>query len=93
MRFTDNRPAAYRGDLPLATLEAIMMNSIYNRSLPFGGWNAESASVSITNGAHQGAFYPGLGEYYFDISVNGGGVLHCLIANPSNENSEVLGIR
>jgi hypothetical protein len=93
MRFTDNRPAAHQGDLPLATLEAIMRNSIFNASLPFGGWNAENASVSITNGAHQGTFYPGAGDYYFDISVNGGGVLHCLIANPSGENNEVLAIR
>ena len=70
-----------------------MMNSIYNRSLPFGGWNEENAAVSITNGAHQGAFYPEFGDYYFDISVNGGDVQHCLIANPSSANNEVLAIR
>jgi hypothetical protein len=93
MVFTDNRPAAHQGNLPLATLEAIMTNSIYDSALPFGGWNTGNAAVSITNGAHEGTYYPGLGNYYFDISVNGGSVQHCLITNPSTANNQVLGIR
>jgi len=93
MIFTDNRSAAHQGNLPLATLEAIMTNSIYDAALPFGGWNAANAAVSITNGAHEGTFYPALGNYYFDISVDAGPVQHCLIANPSNAQNQVLAIR
>jgi len=93
MVFTDNRSAAHQGNLPLATLQALMTNSIFDLTLPFRGWNAANAAVSITNGAHQGTFYPNLGDYYFDISVDGGGVQHCLIANPSNANNQVLAIR
>ena len=93
MTFTDNRSAAHQGNLPLATLQALMTNSIYDKDLPFGGYNTANAAISIQNGAHEGTFYPGLGNYYFDISVNGGDVLHCLIANPSDANKQVLGIR
>jgi hypothetical protein len=91
MVFIDNRPAAYQGNLPLATLQALMTNSIFDPTLPFHGWNAANAAVSITNGAHLGAAYP-LGNYYFDISVAGVVGLHCLIANPSNANNQVLGV-
>ena len=93
MTFTDNRPAAHQGNLPLATLQALMTNSIFDANLPFGGYNAANAAVSIQKGAHEGLFYAGLGNYYFDISVNGGDVLHCLIANPSTAHNQVLGIR
>jgi hypothetical protein len=93
MVFTDNRAVAHQGDLPLTTLEAIMRNSIYDSALPFGGWNTANAAVSITNGAHEGTYYPSLGNYYFDISVNGGTVQHCLITKPSSANNQVLAVR
>lgn len=92
LSFIDARPAAHQGNLPLATLEAIMTNSIYTP--PFNGWSRANATIRITNGAHHGAFYPNYGDYYFDITVDADPtVLHCLISNPANANNHVLSVQ
>ncbi len=93
MNFIDARPAQHQGNLPFDTLKAIMNNSIYDKKLNFGVYNSSNATITVTNGAHEGTFYPGYGNYYFDIKVNAdGNIYHCLIKNPSDKNNQVLAV-
>lgn len=90
LTIVDARPAAYQGNLSLATLTSIIDNSRFNTS--YGAWSTANATVTITRGAHEGSFYPDYNtNYYFDVTVSvQPGTFHSLLNNPSDANSSVL---
>lgn len=90
LTIVDGRPPQYQGDLNLATLTAIIHNSV---ATTYAAWDAANKTVTITKGAHQGAWYPPPEntDYYFDVKVNGDPrEWHSLLTHPADNASVVL---
>ncbi len=90
LTIVDARQPRYEGDLDFATLKDIINNSLYNTS--YGTWSSEGKTVTITKGAHNGAFYPEYKtSYYFDVTVSGDArEWHSLLPEGATKNSNVL---
>lgn len=90
LTIVDARPERYKGDLDFAILKDIINNSLYNTT--YGAWNTANKTVTITNGAHEGSFYPEYNtNYYFDVTVSGEArTWHSLLSKPAGKNSNVL---
>ncbi|MGB3243908.1 MAG: hypothetical protein WBB25_05210 [Sulfitobacter sp.] len=90
LTIVDGRPEKYKGDLDFAILKDIINNSLYNTT--YSDWYKENKTVTITNGAHDGSFYPEYEtNYYFDVVVSGDArTWHSLLKKPAGKNSSVL---